>query len=129
PGWPHFELQPLSPIAPMLAQTAADVGEALEQLSGEVAFEWKMDGARIQLHKGGDSGSIHTRSETEVTAPIPEIVESAQRLPAREMILDGEAIAFTAAGRPHPFQVTMRRFGRKLAVAELRGELPMQGVV
>jgi DNA ligase-1 len=122
----QFQLAPLSPIAPMLAQTAADVGEALEQLGGEVAFEWKMDGARIQLHKVGDSIRIYTRSSNEVTAAVPEIVESAQSLPAREMILDGEAISFTAGGRPQPFQVTMRRFGRKLDVEKLRGELPMQ---
>lgn len=122
----QFQLEPLSPIAPMLAQTAADVGEALAQLGGEVAFEWKMDGARIQLHKVGDSVRIYTRSSNDVTAAVPEIVETAQGLPAREMILDGEAIAFTAGGRPHPFQVTMRRFGRKLDVEKLRGELPMQ---
>ncbi|HEY7638248.1 MAG TPA: ATP-dependent DNA ligase [Steroidobacteraceae bacterium] len=122
----QFQLAPLSPIAPMLAQVAADVGEALAQLGGEVAFEWKMDGARIQLHKVGDCVRIYTRSSNEVTAAVPEIVEMARTLPAQEMILDGEAIAFTAGGRPHPFQVTMRRFGRKLDVEKLRSELPMQ---
>jgi DNA ligase 1 len=122
----QFQLAPLSPIAPMLAQTAADVGEALAQLGGEVAFEWKMDGARIQLHKVGDSVRIYTRSSNDVTAAVPEIVETVRGLPAREMILDGEAIAFTAGGRPHPFQVTMRRFGRKLDVEKQRGELPIQ---
>lgn len=122
----QFQLEPLSPIAPMLAQTAADVGEALAQFGGEVAFEWKMDGARIQLHKAGDSVRIYTRSSNEITAAVPEIVETVQGLPAREMILDGEAIAFTAGGRPHPFQVTMRRFGRKLDVEKLRSELPMR---
>jgi DNA ligase-1 len=122
----RFQLEPLSPIAPMLAQTAADVEEALEQLSGEVVFEWKMDGARIQLHKVGDQIRIYTRSLNDVTAAVPEIVELIQGLPAREMILDGEAIALTANGRPHPFQITMRRFGRKLDVEKLRSELPMQ---
>jgi DNA ligase 1 len=122
----QFQLEPLSPIAPMLAQTAADVREALAQLGGEIAFEWKMDGARIQLHKSGDAVRIYTRSSKEVTAAVPEIVETAQGLPVREVILDGEAIAFTAGGRPHPFQVTMRRFGRKLDVEKLRSELPMQ---
>jgi DNA ligase 1 len=122
----QFQLQPLSPIAPMLAQTAADVEEALQQLGGEAAFEWKMDGARIQLHKVGDEVRLYTRSSNEVTAAVPEIVELVRGLPAREMILDGEAIAFAAGGRPHPFQITMRRFGRKLDVEKLRGELPMQ---
>src|SRR4030095_7904947 len=88
----QFHLAPLAPIAPMLAQTAADVGEALAQLGGEVAFEWKMDGARIQLHKVGESVRIYTRSSNEVTAAVPEIVETVRSLPAQEMILDGEAI-------------------------------------
>jgi len=122
----NFQLELLSPVAPMLAQTAADVGEALEQLGEDAVFEWKMDGARIQVHKSGDSVHIHTRSLNDVTAAIPEIAELVKRLPARELILDGEAIAFTAAGRPHPFQVTMRRFGRKLDVEKLRAELPMR---
>src|SRR5687768_17788620 len=45
----NFQLELLSPVAPMLAQTAADVGEALEQLGDDAVFEWKMDGARIQV--------------------------------------------------------------------------------
>jgi DNA ligase-1 len=109
----------------MLAQTAADVADALEQLSGEVAFEWKMDGARVQVHKSGDQVRIYTRTLKEVTDAVPEIVEAVRALPAREIILDGEAIAFTAGGRPQPFQVTMRRFGRKLDVEKLRSTLPM----
>jgi DNA ligase-1 len=121
-----FRLEVLSPIAPMLAQTAADPADALRQLGGEAAFEWKMDGARIQAHKAGDRIRIYTRNLNEVGAAIPEIVELVAALPARELILDGEAIAFDDAGRPHPFQVTMRRFGRKLDVARLRAELPMR---
>ena len=122
----RFQLEPLKPIVPMLAQTAADVQEALEQLDGEVAFEWKMDGARIQVHKVGEQVHIYTRSLNDVTAAVPEIVELVQGWPARELILDGETIALTPAGRPHPFQITMRRFGRKLDVGKLRSELPMQ---
>ena len=125
-GLTQFQLEPLSPIAPMLAQTAADVEEALEMLKGEVAFDWKMDGARIQLHKVDDVVRIYTRSMNDVTAAVPEIVEAAHALSARELILDGEAIALTPQGRPHPFQVTMRRFGRKLDVDAMRQELPIQ---
>jgi DNA ligase-1 len=122
----NFQLELLSPVAPMLAQTAADVSEALEQLGDDAVFEWKMDGARIQVHKAGDSIHIYTRSLNDVTAAVPEIVETVQALPASELILDGEAIAFTDAGWPHPFQITMRRFGRKLDVEKLRAELPMR---
>jgi DNA ligase 1 len=122
----QFQLEPLSPLAPMLAQTATDVAEALQQLGGAAAFEWKMDGARIQVHKVGDTVRIYTRNLNEVTGAVPEIVEVVGAFPVREVILDGEAIAFTAAGRPHPFQITMRRFGRKLDVEKLRAELPMR---
>jgi DNA ligase-1 len=125
-GLGQFHLELFSPVYPMLAQTAADVGEALEALQGDVAFEWKMDGARIQVHKVDTDIRIYTRSLNEVTEAIPEIVETVRALPVRVLVLDGEAIAFDATGRPHPFQVTMRRFGRKLNVAEARVKLPMQ---
>ena len=122
----QFQLEALSPVAPMLAQTAADVGEALAQFSGEAAFEWKMDGARIQVHKVNEIIRIYTRNLNDVTAALPEIVEAVDRLAVNEVILDGEAIALTDAGRPHPFQTTMRRFGRKLDVDSMRHELPIQ---
>jgi DNA ligase-1 len=122
----RFQLKVMAPVDPMLAQTAKDVDEALETLPGEVAFEWKMDGARIQVHKQGDLVRIFTRGLNEVTAAIPEIVEQARLLPAEELVLDGEAITFAPTGRPHPFQTTMRRFGRKLDVARLQQELPIR---
>ena len=127
-GLERFRLEVLKPVAPMLAQTAADTADALDQLGGEAAFEWKMDGARIQVHKSGDVVRIYTRSLNDVGDAIPEIVDIVRGLHAQELILDGEALAFDAAGRPQPFQVTMRRFGRKLDVERLRGELPMRAV-
>ncbi|MGH8249754.1 MAG: ATP-dependent DNA ligase [Steroidobacteraceae bacterium] len=125
-GLAGFQLEILSPITPMLARTTADPAEALNQLGGEAAFEWKMDGARIQAHKAGSEVRIYTRNLNEVGAAIPEIVELVGTLPASELILDGEALAFDASDRPRPFQVTMRRFGRKLDVERLRAELPMR---
>jgi DNA ligase-1 len=121
-----FQLELFSPVAPMLAQTADDVEEALHELRGPVAFEWKMDGARIQVHKGAQQVRIYTRALNEVTAALPEIVAAVHALAADMLILDGEAIVFDAAGRPHPFQTTMRRFGRRLRVEELRGDLPIR---
>jgi DNA ligase 1 len=122
----EFQLELFSPVSPMLAQTAADVGEALQEIHGEVAFEWKMDGARIQVHKSGDEVRIYTRSLNEISAAIPEIAELARTFPERTLVLDGEAIAFDSLGRPHPFQVTMKRFGRKLNIEASRTALPIQ---
>ena len=125
PALGAFQLEVFAPVAPMLAQTAATVGEALRELGGEAAFEWKMDGARIQVHKGGGDVRIYTRGLNDVSAAVPEIVEAARTFPAENAVLDGEAIAFDETGRPRPFQVTMRRFGRRLDVDKLRGELPI----
>ncbi len=126
PGLTPFQLQLFTPASPMLAQTAADTAEALRELGGEAAFEWKMDGARIQAHKVSDDVRIYTRALNEVTAAVPEIVDAVRGLAAHTLVLDGEAIAFDPAGRPHPFQITMRRFGRKLNVDVLRAELPIR---
>jgi DNA ligase-1 len=125
-GLDRFQLEIMSPIAPMLAQTANDVEEALAVLPGDIAFEWKMDGARIQVHKQGEEVRIFTRGMNEVTSAIPEIALEARGFPADVLVLDGEAIAFASTGRPHSFQTTMRRFGRKLDVARLQQELPMR---
>jgi DNA ligase 1 len=125
-GLQRFQLQLMSPIAPMLAQTANDVDEALATFSGDVAFEWKMDGARIQVHKQGDLVRIFTRNLNDVTSAVPEIADAARALSAAQLVLDGEAIVLAPSGRPHAFQTTMRRFGRKLDVARLQQELPMR---
>jgi DNA ligase-1 len=74
----------------------------------------------------GDEVRIYTRSLNDITAAIPEIVEQARTFTGHTLVLDGEAIAFDSSGRPHPFQVTMKRFGRKLNVAESRAALPIQ---
>jgi DNA ligase-1 len=125
-GLQRFGLRVMSPVVPMLAQVASDVDDALAAIGGDVAFEWKMDGARIQVHKQRDVVRIFTRNLNDVTAAIPEIADAARALPVEQLVLDGEAIAFNEAGRPHAFQTTMRRFGRKLDVATLQRELPMR---
>jgi DNA ligase-1 len=122
----RFQLEMFTPVSPMLAKTAIDVAEALRELSGDVAFEWKMDGARIQVHKVSDEVRIYTRGLNEVTGALPEIVEQVRSLAVCELVLDGEAIAFDAAERPQPFPITMRRFGRKLEVEKLRADLPIR---
>ena len=125
PALARMAVQLFRPLKPMLAQTAESVSEALERL-GEAAFEYKLDGARIQLHKRESEVRIYTRSLNDVTCAAPEIVEAARGLPASSLILDGEAIGFQQDGRPQPFQITMRRFGRKLDVPRLRQEIPLR---
>jgi DNA ligase-1 len=124
PGLARFHLQLFRPLQPMLAQPAGDAAEAIERL-GEAAFELKLDGARVQVHKGDNEVRVYSRRGNEVTAAVPELVETVQALPPSRLLLDGEVIALKSDGAPWPFQVTMRRFGRKLDVERLRGELPL----
>lgn len=112
------------PLLPMLAQPAEDIGDALAQL-GEAALEWKLDGARVQVHKSGTDVRVFTRSLNDVTPAVPELVEAVGAVPASDLILDGEAIALRSDGSPQPFQVTMRRFGRRLDIEAARRDLPL----
>jgi DNA ligase-1 len=108
----------------MLAQSAKGVGDVFSA-ADTVALEYKLDGARIQAHRSNRDVRIFTRNLNDVTARLPEIVDRVLRLPVRDVVLDGEVIALAPEGRPHAFQTTMRRFGRKLEVARLKSELPL----
>ena len=119
-----YQLEVFRPVLPMLADSASDISEAFGE-GGTFAVEWKLDGARIQVHKRDDRVGVYTRSLNEVTNAVPEVVATVQALPARDLILDGEVISLAADGRPLSFQDTMRRFGRRINVEKLRDELPL----
>ncbi len=123
-GLAQFNIQLFRPVQPMLAQTAEDVNDAIAEL-GEAALEYKFDGARVQAHKSGDEVVVFSRGSNDVSAAVPELVQAVRALPARDLILDGEVLSLDPEGRPQPFQVSMRRFGRKLDVDRMLAELPM----
>jgi DNA ligase-1 len=127
PALASFTIQLCRPVQPMLAQSAGTIEDALADL-GEAFLEYKLDGARVQVHKAGDEVRVFSRNLRDVTAAVPEVVDIVRTAPAREMILDGEVIALRPDGTPWPFQVTMRRFGRKLEVDALRDQLPVTPV-
>jgi DNA ligase-1 len=120
----QFRVKLFQPVQPMLAQTAETAADAIAEL-GDAALEFKLDGARIQVHKSGADVVVYSRGQNNVTAAVPEVVTLVRALPARELIIDGEVLCMTGEGRPEPFQVTMRRFGRKLDVERVRAELPL----
>src|SRR4051794_10516682 len=98
-----------TPLTPMLAQSAPDVGAALLATGAPATVDVKLDGIRIQVHRSGDEVAVFTRSLDDITARMPEVVEAVRKLPAREIVLDGEAMALDAQGRPRPFQETSSR--------------------
>jgi DNA ligase-1 len=120
----RFHLTVFQPLAPMLAQPADTLEDALARL-GEAALEYKLDGARVQVHRADDEVRVFSRLMNDVTLAVPEVVEAVRALPVREVILDAETIALRPDGQPLPFQTTMRRFGRRLDVERLRAELPL----
>ncbi len=99
-----------TPVLPMLASSAADVAAAVAA-AGTASVEYKLDGARIQVHRRGDDVAVYTRSLAEITARVPEIVAVTRSLPVTEVILDGETLSLDDSGAPRPFQETMSRFG------------------
>ncbi|HEY7754625.1 MAG TPA: ATP-dependent DNA ligase [Actinomycetota bacterium] len=123
-GLAGFRLSVLRPVHPMLAQTADGVEEALGRIS-PAAVEWKLDGARIQVHRLGDEVRVFTRTLADVSAQVPEIVDTVRALELDAAILDGEAIALRPDGRPHAFQTTMSRFGARLDTDRLRETTPL----
>jgi DNA ligase-1 len=123
-GLAAFRLHVGQPLQPMLAQSATNLLAALERIS-PAAIEWKLDGARVQIHVLGEEVRVFTRSLDDITGRVPELVEMAQALPVRAIVLDGEALALQEDGRPHPFQVSASRLGSRLDVERLREKLPL----
>jgi ATP-dependent DNA ligase I len=123
-GLSRFGLTVLSPIQPMLAQTGDDLDDALARIR-PAAVEWKLDGARLQVHRSGDEVRGFTRNLADITDRIPEIVEAVRTLDVESVVLDGEAIALDGDGRPLRFQQTMSRFGSKVKVADARKKVPL----
>src|SRR5512132_267267 len=124
PGLRELHLEVGRPLQPMLASTAPSIEAAMERV-GEAAVEWKLDGARVQVHRAGPEVAVFTRTLDDITARVPEVVAAALALPVRAAVLDGEVIALHPDGRPHPFQVTAGRVGSRLEVERLAATLPL----
>jgi DNA ligase 1 len=127
-GLRELRLEVGRPLQPMLASTATSVEAAMEKV-GEAGVEWKLDGARVQVHRAGTEVAVFTRTLDDITARVPEVVAAALALPVRAAVLDGEVIALHPDGRPHPFQVTASRVGSRLEVERLATALPLTAFV
>lgn len=88
------------PLSPMLLGTseAPPTGEFLAQV--------KFDGHRCIYSYDGSGVKLFTREKNECTHQYPDVQI---KLPVRNVVLDGEMIAFDEAGKPC-FDTTMTRF-------------------
>jgi DNA ligase-1 len=114
------------PVKLMLAQMADGIAEALNEHDGKTAFEYKLDGARVQIHKLDGEVRIFSRRLTDVTESLPEIAETSRKnIRGKEAILEGEVIAVDSLGLPIPFQHLMRRFKRVHAIEYMTEKIPV----
>ena len=126
-GLSKVSLKLFRPIKPMLAQMAENTEEALKEHGGKTAFEYKLDGARIQIHKSNGDVRIFSRRLSDVTKSLPEVVEIVRReVRSKRAILEGEVIALGRDGNPLPFQHLMRRFRRVYDVQKMTEEIPVK---
>lgn len=126
-GLSRVEFKVFRPVSLMLAQMADDVADVLKEHDGRTAFEYKLDGARVQIHKSGGEVRIFSRRLTNVTESLPEIVEMVRRnIKAEQAILEGEVIAIDDLGYPIPFQHLMRRFRRVHAIEDAAEKIPVK---
>jgi DNA ligase-1 len=119
-------IRPMIAVKPMLASPISDLKEALELAGGKVSFELKFDGARVQIHRQGNRVRIFSRGLNDMTESIPEIAAKAlKNVKSKQVILDGEVVAVDDYGKPYPFQVVMKRFGRTKEIDAVRNRLKL----
>ncbi|TRO49541.1 ATP-dependent DNA ligase [Candidatus Bathyarchaeota archaeon] len=126
-GLSQISFQIFRPVNIMLAQTADTVAGALAEHGGRTAFEYKYDGARVQIHKQANEVRIFSRRLTDATCSLPEVVEAIKaNIKADEVIVEGEVIAVNDGGQPIPFQHLMRRFKRVREVRDMVEKIPLR---
>jgi len=114
------------PIRPMLAAPATSIAAAFGILDASLALEYKLDGARVQIHCTPSGVHIFSRRMNEISPSLPEVVEMIAPLRERRAIFDGEVIAVGADGKALAFQELMRRFGRVREIERVRAEQSIQ---
>jgi DNA ligase-1 len=126
-GLRHVRVTLFTPVKPMLATMSYDIVGVFPAHEERMGFEYKFDGARVQIHLQGGEVKVFSRRLTDVTRSIPEIVDVAKtQITAEAALLDGEVIAYGAEGRPLPFQNLMRRFRRIHRVDALTKTIPLR---
>jgi DNA ligase-1 len=98
------------PIRPMLAERVRTAEEALERMDGRAAVEYKLDGERIQVHKGKGKVELFSRRLEKITDHYPDVAEAIKSINTEEAILEAEVVAINPLTDEFlPFQELMHR--------------------
>jgi ATP-dependent DNA ligase I len=115
------------PLGFMLASPIESAEEGLSYFA-EAAVEDKYDGIRAQAHVSNGEVKFFSRTRDEITESFPELPDALAGLP-QAAILDGEIVAWDAAGRARPFSVLQQRLGRKKVSETMLREVPVAFLV
>lgn len=111
------------PIRPMLAERISTAEEALERMEGRAAVEYKLDGERVQVHKG-ERVELFSRRLEKITSHYPDVAAAVKSIKSK-VILEGEVVAINSeTGEYLPFQELMHR-RRKHGVEEAMENYPV----
>jgi DNA ligase-1 len=127
-GLKEISLKPGKPIQVMLYPKAKDIEDAFERLGRPCAFEYKMDGFRLQIHKFNDEVKLFTRRLDEVTKQFPEVVKYVKEyIKAESFIIDSEAVGYDPkTGKYLPFQSISQRIRRKYDIEKMSDDFPVE---
>lgn len=114
------------PVRPMLAERARNASDALSRfIGGEAAAEYKLDGERVQIHKGRKRIELFSRRLEKVTRYYPDVAELLKTIPVDEIILEAEVVAVNSVTEELlPFQQLMHR-RRKHGLQQAINEYPV----
>src|SRR6266436_4255697 len=116
------------PLRPQLAERLPNPEAVIKKLK-TIKIQPKYNGLRVQIHKNADQVSLFSRNLESMTEMFPELVAAASKLKVKNVILDGEAIAYNPESEEYvPFQQTTAR-RRKEDIEEFAARAPMRAFV
>jgi len=127
-GLKEIFLEVGKPINVMLFQKAKDIKDAFSIVGMPAAFEYKLDGFRMQIHKNKEEVVIFTRRLENVTKQFPEAVSYVRDyVKSKTCILDAEAVGFDPKTKKYlPFQKISQRIRRKYDIQEISEQYPIE---
>ena len=110
-------------LASPLEKPVAELGPVEDWL-----LEWKWDGIRLQLIRRGADIALWSRGEERLDGRFPEIEDAAARLP-RDVVLDGELLAWRDGDAPMPFAALQTRIQRRKPGPKTLADTPARVLV